>query len=258
VHVSAHTLETNCLARQHPDLDELAAAMRADQRFPRLEVVINKDSHRSGTVRTGAALMLDGDFEIEAGLDRSELPPSSVLRLGDATVEDAGGQLVVSRGEDLRLPILTVMAPLLATTTVNALSIGRKGAHAPRVSFDRLVVSRESWTFPADEVAFPDAKTELQVFVGARAWAEAHGLPRFVFVRSPIETKPVFVDFESPVGVRILARLVRGLRAHAAPSPQGKTLAVTEMLPTLEETWLADAAGRRFTSELRVVVVDRR
>jgi hypothetical protein len=54
--------------------------------------------------------------------------------------------------------------------------------------------------------------------------------------------------------------LVRNLvrMAHLpADRPAGERwVAFTEMLPGPDELWLADAQGRRYTSELRVVVLD--
>ena len=70
--------------------------------------------------------------------------------------------------------------------------------------------------------------------------------PRFIFLRVPHETKPYFIDLESPVYVEILARLVR----------QARVVKISEMLPAIDETWLADAEGRTYTAELRMAIVD--
>jgi hypothetical protein len=67
--------------------------------------------------------------------------------------------------------------------------------------------------------------------------------------------KPVYVDFDSPVSVSVLAKIVR--RARSAADPAGQGVTVTEMLPEPDRLWLADAAGRRYTAELRVACVDR-
>jgi hypothetical protein len=80
-----------------------------------------------------------------------------------------------------------------------------------------------------------------------------HGLPRWVFVKIPGEQKPYFLDFASPIGLQMLALLVT-----RAASTLGDTVTfgVTEMLPSFEQLWLVDAAGARYTSELRMVAVD--
>lgn len=71
-------------------------------------------------------------------------------------------------------------------------------------------------------------------------------MPRFVFVKVPEEKKPFQVDFESSVSIERLAHFTR-----AAGS-----VTVTEMLPEVGKSWLADAAGNRYVSELRLAAVD--
>ena len=73
-----------------------------------------------------------------------------------------------------------------------------------------------------------------------------------VFVLSPGELKPIYVDFNSPVLTRILCRQLR----RAAASFPGRPARFTEMLPGPDDCWLADQDGRRYTSELRLVAVD--
>ena len=94
---------------------------------------------------------------------------------------------------------------------------------------------------------------EAARFAGLRRWAAAAGLPRLGFVR--VETaersKPFFVDLASPLSARVLRRAL----GRADP---GTVIRWTEMLPEPDGLWLADAEGRRYTSELRLVAVDDR
>jgi hypothetical protein len=116
--------------------------------------------------------------------------------------------------------------------------------HGPRITFGRTVWRRETWNVPGTDAPMqPGAATE---------WARDRGLPRRVFALSPLEIKPIYVDFESPVLVRILCRQLRRLAADA-PS---RRMQFTEMLPGPEECWLEDEYGHRYTSELRLVAVD--
>jgi hypothetical protein len=71
-------------------------------------------------------------------------------------------------------------------------------------------------------------------------------MPRFVFFKVPEEPKPMFLDFASPRSVDAFARIVR----------KASNVTVTEMIPSIEETWLVDADHRSYTSELRMVAVD--
>jgi hypothetical protein len=73
-----------------------------------------------------------------------------------------------------------------------------------------------------------------------------------VFVKMPTERKPTYVDLSSPIYVDLFARFVRNLQ-RVDPSA---SISITEMLPCPSGAWLPDAAGRRYTSELRIVAVD--
>jgi len=79
-------------------------------------------------------------------------------------------------------------------------------------------------------------------------------MPRRVFALSPGETKPIYVDFDSPILTRILCRQIR----RATTDDPGRPVRFTEMLPAPKDCWLADEDDRRYTSELRLVAVDLR
>ena len=126
--------------------------------------------------------------------------------------------------------------------------------HTPRVTIDRLVIKRESWRFLASSIPFAFSKNEQAAFVEARRWARANGLPRFLFVKSPLEPKPVFLDFEGPMSLRIVGKIIR----HANDEGKDLKLAFSEMLPDLEQVWLPDSEGNRYTCELRLAASDLR
>jgi hypothetical protein len=126
------------------------------------------------------------------------------------------------------------------------------GDYTPRVTIDHLVVARESWKFPASVLEFVQAPTAAERFAGARRWAARREIPRFVFAKTPTETKPFYVDFESPVLIEILAKAIR---AAAAVNPESN-ISISEMLPHHEQIWLPDAQGNRYTCELRTVAID--
>jgi hypothetical protein len=116
--------------------------------------------------------------------------------------------------------------------------------HAPRLAIGRTVLRRESWSVPAAQV--PQRSEDVAAF------ARDRGMPRRVFVKSPLERKPMYLDTESPVLGRILCRHARQAAADSADAQ----IAFTEMLPAPEQSWLRDPAGERYVSELRIVAVD--
>lgn len=186
------------------------------------------------------------DLDVEVAAARSWRPRAQVLALADLVIEEAGGALVV-RTRDGRIAFDAIAFHehhLLAASFSEFGLLG--GAHVPRVTVDGVVLARERWALPASELAFARAPDPAARFAAARAWARSAGLPRRVFLKTSGEAKPLFLDLASPPLVELAARMVR----------QAEAVTISEMLPDLDELWLADADGRRYTSELRIVAVD--
>lgn len=177
----------------------------------------------------------------------SPLPPSRVLRVADLVVRRQRGELVVTKGA-FRAPLLAVLERRMKLRAAGELHPFAWTAHRPRLWLDGVVVAREAWRAATAGLAWAASSDGRERFLGATAWAAARGFPRFVFVRSPAEVKPVYVDFESPALVDLLCRFVRG-----APE-----VVVTEMLPAPDALWLPGADGKRFVCELRMLAVDAR
>lgn len=255
VHVGLNTIDNAMFASQHPSPREIAEGVYADARAPRVILVPPKHSPHSSVVRESRYALAKDDYEIETGFEGSLLPRARVLAPGRLEVEERDGRLVVELEDGRTLPLLDVMGQTLSESVANSLDMFVERDHSPRVTIDRLVVHRESWRFAADDLAFAALAAEDEGFLGATRWAADSGLPRFVFARSDLEVKPIYVDLESPASVRVFRRLVRRMQEHTGEKTPIK---VSEMLPSLDEAWLFDAEGRRYTSELRLAVVDRR
>jgi hypothetical protein len=134
---------------------------------------------------------------------------------------------------------------------VNAFQPVAPAAHRPRITIDRFVLSREQWTFQVADSAWAFAKDEQERYRLARRWRQDHQLPERVFYRVPVELKPAAADFRSIVLVNLLAKHIR--QTQAAGHAQ---FTVTEMLPDLDQLWLTDRQGRRYSSELRIIAYD--
>ena len=118
-----------------------------------------------------------------------------------------------------------------------------------QLTVDGVVISRERWSVPTAGLGFARLTDALGQWLEARRWQRGLGLPRFAFFKVETERKPCFVDFDSPLLVEMMAKLVR--RA-AEEAPQSR-VHFSEMLPDLGHLWLTDAALHRYTSELRVI-----
>lgn len=254
LHIGVNTQALSLFVEQHPSRAELLRAAAADIPEPRvLAVAPRVGSRLSG--RNHMGLVTPKDFRLEFSVHSDKAERAQALPLGTLVVEERAGRLEVrTRDGRLSFDIVEVLADAVTAQVLNSFKLLRPSRHSPRVNLDRLVVARESWAFTAGELEFAFEKSEEARFCGARRWARAEGLPRFVFVKSPVEVKPVYVDLSSAVYVDLLARIVRRTREGAGAEA---SLAVTEMLPRLEQAWLPDAAGQLYTSELRIVAVDQ-
>ena len=175
----------------------------------------------------------------------SDRPASRVLRAADFDVTRVGQRLIaVHRRKPVRFDLLQLFERRLKMLAATNFSLGDGRPFGPRRTLGGLVVQRAHWRFPKEALAFLDEREGRAARV--QAFCAAHSLPRRVFVRSPEEVKPVYVDWAAPVLVEMLARL----------SGQAEWLSFSEMLPGPDELWLRDAAGAAYVCELRCIAVD--
>ncbi|MET9882853.1 lantibiotic dehydratase [Streptomyces sp. NPDC006430] len=254
LHVAANTLGASLFVHQHPAAEELVRLTDRDHPGPRLMPLLPKEHRSRLSARIRHSLVRPEDYYV-ALVDFTADPgrPRTVLSADVAVVERADGELAVILPDGAEFPAVDVFSHVLTTLAMDLFQILPAGAaHSPRVTVDRLVVARETWRLPPSDMDFAEEKDEARRFVRARQWREGHELPRFVFVVLPTESRPFYVDFDSPVYVNILAKAVRRM---ARKDPQGRAV-VTEMLPSPEQAWLTDDRGEVYTSELRFVAVD--
>ncbi len=254
VHVALNGLRSGAAVSQHPCPADLMRCL--DEDFPkrRLLPVLPRQSGARVATRLHPALVRPRDLHVALLHDTVDRTRYPVVCAADAHVELVGGGLV-ARVDGESFDALDILGGVLLNLVIDRMRIADDRPHAPRITIDRLVVNRETWWFEASAAAFAHCRDEATRFLEARRFWRDVGLPRHTFVKSPLETKPVYVDWESPVLVGILARLVRGLsRASGDGAPMG--LRVTEMLPDVDHAWLPGEDGERRTSELRVVAFD--
>lgn len=113
-------------------------------------------------------------------------------------------------------------------------------SRSPRLTIGSIVAGRASWSAPSDLLPRADV-APAEFFYRLLDWYREHGLPRGVYFSSTqLKTaegegtpamfkwrKPMFMDFENPMTVRPLQRLLRKSRA---------AVFFTEALPTRDET----------------------
>ncbi|MEA5360452.1 lantibiotic dehydratase [Amycolatopsis sp., V23-08] len=252
LHVAMNTVGHSLFVRQHPEPAELHAQNARDYPGPRLIPMLPKAAPPRISARGQHALVRPEDYHV-ALVDYTGDPhrPRTVFG-ADAVIEDRDGRLVAVLPDGAEFDALDGFCSALTNRVIDRFALVPDGDHTPRITIDRLIVARETWRRAAATLDFATDTDEARRFVRARQWREELELPRFVFVVSPTEPRPFYVDFDSPVYVNILAKAVRRL---ARQDPEAR-LTITEMLPNPDRTWLTDDTGATYTAELRLIVVD--
>nr|WP_162173361.1 non-ribosomal peptide synthetase [Salinispora pacifica] len=254
VHPGVNTLRAALFVGQHPVPRELRAAITADLPHGRIALAATGEVGGASS-RLADALVTDRDVRLVFGHDSCGLDPATSLPIGDCVLGPVDGVLTVSsRDGRYRLPLAEVLAEPLMLHLVQRFDLRRPADHQPRITVDRVVLARESWRFAAAELDFATLTDEGERFRRLRRWQQEHGLPRHLFVKTPVEAKPFHLDLASLASVDVLARAVR----RTVADDPAATLRCSEMLPGPEHAWLTDAQGQRHTAELRLVAVDTR
>lgn len=251
LHVGTNTLTASSFVSQHPAAEDLLRCFETD--LPETKGV-PMPFIEDLTSRTNTALIARHDYRIE--LERESYAPdrARALAIGDLVIEECDGELMVrTRDGSISFPIIEVFGGILSGMVVDLFKMMTNKGHTPRVSIDGLTIAREAWQFSPASISWAFLKEESERFLAARRWAEELRLPSRMFVKVPVESKPFYVDLASPAYINILTRMVR--RTLESEGEHG-IVKLVEMMPEVEQSWLPDAKGNRYTSELRFVLFD--
>jgi len=256
LHPATNVLESRAFSAQHPDPGRLLSAAEADHLDRRIYAIPKRDSPIVTSRLCPPSALLSPRYTYLCLGSESVVRPDNarVLPAADLAVEVRGDDLVARRGTSgPEYDFVEVIGDMLAALVAPAFRPLGAAGHQPRISIDKMVIGRESWTFPAAATAWAFVRDERQRYAAARQWRKAHGLPERVFVSVPGEGEPTAVDFRSLPLVGLLAHAVR-----RAAKLGRESFTLTEMLPDVDQLWLRDAGGDRYTAELRLVAVDGR
>ena len=255
VHLGKNTLCHAALVEQHPNRQDLVDATAWDLSAECFKI-LNTQEGGTTTVRTSEGFLRPDDYLLATTPDA--VAPSGHVGhpISELILREIEGELhAVSRSDGRTFHILEAFSDLLFGFVMNKAVWIPPSRHVPRVLIDKLVIHRETWRFGRDELAFAMEKDEGRRFLGARRWMKREGLSQRMFVKSPSEVKPFYLDLDSPVLVEILCRSIRRMNSAGGGGTAGQ-ISFSEMLPGLEQLWLRDAAGAAYTSELRFAMVD--
>lgn len=251
LHVGTNTLCASTFCSQHPTPDDLFGYFESD--LPKTMAVPMQLAEWL-TSRTTIALVSRDAYRIELERESFVSDRSKALALADLIIEERDDELMVcTRDGLLSFEIVEVFGGMLSGLVVDLFKLLPSEPHIPRITIDELTITREAWNFSAATMSWAFVKEERERYLAAGRWGREKHLPSRVFVKVPVEAKPFYIDLESPVYVNVLARMVR--RTFESEGEKG-VVKLVEMMPDVEQVWLPDAAGNRYTSELRLVAVD--
>jgi hypothetical protein len=242
LHAGYNTLLSPIFVERHPHPEQIGAMEERDLGGPRIAPVLPKSVVHRAQQRSYSP----NAFHLEMGTTRSDRPRDRVLPASAFVVRRRPeGVRIGTRDGAIDLDVAAFFEAYLMSVAIEAFAIVPPERDSPRITVDDLTVTRERWCFSAEALG-SIVGTRSDRVDSVRRWAGDAGIPRFTFYRVPAETKPIYLDLESPPLVEIFAKAVRG----------SAWVRVTEMLPSHDELWLEDAAGRRYTSEIRLAFVD--
>jgi hypothetical protein len=250
--MAVNTLESRCFVEQHPDTARMLEAAAADHGSRRVVAIPPKDSpFVTSRLNPPTALPSARYTYWSSGNDAIVPPePAHVLPAASLLVTRGGGDdLVVRRASSgAEFSFFEFIGDLMTGIVASAFRPVAPRPHQPRITIDRFVLSREAWSFAIDEAPWAFVKDEARRFALARRWRGEHTLPERVFYKVPVEEQPIATDFRSLPLVNLLAKGVRRSKDAGLAS-----FTVTEMLPEMDQLWLTDSTGERYTCELRFV-----
>lgn len=243
LHLGINSLESPGLFFLHPREQDLVRALESDMARPRIAPTVPK------TRATRSAIVPFASDTVEFSYDATPpwRRPTSVRAISELVIERIDGTLVVrSHDGAFCVHILEFYDWLLSLQFANSLKLLPPQPHSPRVTIDNVVVCHETWRFATKDLPFLRHKDPTERYSAARRWARDHGLPERVFYRASSERKPFFLDLTSTILWKVFSKMAKA----------SEEVTVSEALPDVGALWLVDAQGRRYTSELRMVMVD--
>jgi hypothetical protein len=248
LHIGWPSLDNALFTDRHPDPAQLRAAAAADI-GPQFRPLYPTWWPRY-TARIAPNLGVT-DYQL-AFTHAPGADPARVLPVTALEVTDRGGALTAVARDGRSWPVLDVFALLVGWSGINAMKEISAGPHSPRITVDRMVLTRETWrtTIGASGLTVVDRVPE---YLAARRLRRALDLPDKLYAKLGTEIKPLYLDLTSP---RYLSSFCTMLRTARQKHGDDVEIVFTEMLPTVEDAWVPDANGQHYCSELRLQLRD--
>ena len=250
IHAASNSMDCRPFTERHPRQARLLAAAEAVHAGRRIVPIPSRYSDQV-TSRTYPPVLLSPHYGYWTMYANTTGAPGPVTPAADLVVRrDDGGLAVHNLRTGAVNDLLEVIGEYLSGSIMNAFGISAfTEGHQPRLAIDQLVLAREAWSLPFADLAWTRVHDEAARYRAVCRWRTQLGMPTRVFCTVDGEVKPMLVDFTSP---GLVGAVVTAIRRETRAYPHGR-VTFSEMLPDLDGCWLPDAAGRRYTSEIRML-----
>lgn len=249
VHVAYNTLMANFLMYQSNAHQTLQAQYREDIGSNRILPVFSPEA-TGVPMRTRWAFDHNAPIELLFSPDSVAVSPETALNIADLYVTNGKSGLIVNTYDGVQsFDLLDVFGEFLSHLCATKFQLFPKNKCLPRIKIDNLVINRRCWSFTFKSLAYLTRIEAINAFIEVQKWRVKQDVPDQIYVRVNWEKKPVFVDFNCPVTVRIFLKLIR--KGHT--ENEHHHINFSEMKPHRSGLWLKDKIEEGFTSEFRVV-----
>ncbi len=176
----------------------------------------------------------------------STLPPRQQMDLNDIRITSKGREVFLYSKKikkNLRF-IFGEISALLLPFLLNKVVLFRlqdvSQKHSPRIELDNIILERERWNFPRSAWDKLFDLDDFDLFFQLNHGLRKFNIPKYVFVKTDKERKPIMVDFDNLFLILNLKKMIAGSESYT----------ITEMIPAPDQLWFRDRAGR-YTCEFR-------
>ncbi|MFC7643978.1 lantibiotic dehydratase [Streptosporangium lutulentum] len=247
LHAAWPTFDSDLFTVWHPEVERLREQLTADVGRHRVRL-LHPDTWPRYTGRVAASLTGATDRLLGFAAARSA-DPDRLLPSTSVTVSDEDGALIATASDGHRWPLIEMFAGMLNGLAVDAFKLTTPTPHVPRITIDRLVITRETWRTTVADTGLATITDERERYLATRTWRGHLNLPDQVFVKIGTEVKPCYFDLTSPHYTGLLCTMLRTAGEDAS-------VTVSEALPTPDQAWVPDHNGNRYFSELRLQITD--
>lgn len=248
LHPAYNPFDSAVFTPWHPDPPALRAAHEAEF-GPRVRLLFPDDTPRNtGRTRHG----LNGPDDCELGIADARGASERLVPATSVLVEHRGGELTALLPDGRVWPLVEMFGYLLTIVLLDSFKLVGPAAHSPRIVIDRLVVARRTWRTTVGETGLANVLGERARYLAVRRFRQRLGLPERVYIKLGTETKPTYVDLAGPGYAQALCTMLRAARQTGPDVP----VTITEQLPSTPDSWLPDATGETYVSELRLQLTD--